>query len=212
MTSEFAELQSATLARDLSTNKTAKELFFELRHMLLNASNKKILRTSPDEIRTKIKYFSPTEALRTTLIEAGLAKNAWCITGGDKNQKRNLEVAHFERTDGAWFDFTLTVREDAGKLEILAYDFEIRLPRGHGAPFLRFDLNLPDHKNQQRDLRCHLHPGSDDILVPAPLMTPAELLSLFVNQVAPTTGRNAARTPSDFEIDWLKETLALHKK
>lgn len=208
----FAELQRVTLARDVATHATARELFRELRKVLVQASNDGLVCTPPHEIMKQVRCFQPEDALRASLSSAGLAANAYCIVGGEKNQGRDPALPHFERHDGAWFDFTLTVREASGKLEILAYDFEIRLPHGHGAPFLRFDLNLPDHTNQARDLRCHLHPGSDDILLPAPLMTPLELLNLFVHEVAPTTGRDAARTPTEFEVEWWQETLALHQK
>ena len=212
MTAEFAELQRDTLARDVSTNATARELFSALRKALLDASDTGLVRTSPQDIRKRIQLIPPKGAVHADLSAAGLAVNAYCIVGGEKNQARDRAVPNFERHDGAWFDFTLTVREQSGKLEILAYDFEIRLPRGHGAPFLRFDLNLPDHSNQGRDLRCHLHPGSDDILVPAPLMTPLELLNLFVKLVAPTAGRAAARTPTKFEREWHIQTVALHER
>ena len=209
MTADFAALQDATLARDVSTKGTARGLFLELRKALVQASNDGLVVTTVNEILTWVRCFRPEGALRASLTNAGLAANASCIVGGAKNQARTLAVPHLTRHDGAWFDFTLTVREASGKLEILAYDFEIRLPHGHGAPFLRFDLNLPDHTNQARDLRCHLHPGSEEILLPAPLMTPLELLNLFVHPVAP---RAAARMPTEFEVEWWQETLALHQK
>lgn len=210
MTAVLAELQRATLARDLSTNQTAKELFGAVRRALIDASNRKLILTPPHKIHKITKLYAPDGALRASLNEGNLSERAYCIAGGEKNQARDRSVPCFERSDGAWFDFTLIVREENDRLAVLAYDFEIRLPYGHGAPFLRFDLNLPDHRNQGRDLRCHLHPGNDDILVPAPLMTPAELLSLFLNQVVPTPGRDAARRPTLFEREWLEQTLALN--
>lgn len=75
-----------------------------------------------------------------------------------------------------------------------------------GAAFLRFDLNLPDHRNEARELRCHLHPGSDDILIPAPLLTPAEMLTLFIDGIRFPTDRGR-RAPTAFEVRWLTETL-----
>src|SRR5580692_11543776 len=52
---------------------------------------------------------------------------------GDKNQKRNQkrskDLPHFERFDGAWFDFALTAFCDfKNPIVLQAYSFEIRLP------------------------------------------------------------------------------------
>ena len=65
---------------------------------------------------------------------------------------------------------------------------EARTPR-----FVRFDLNEPAHGNESRGLRCHLHPGHDDLIVaPAPLMHPVELLDLFPER-SPRPARRHAR-------------------
>jgi hypothetical protein len=112
------------------------------------------------------------------------------------------------RDDDAWFDFTITVRKRGQELELLAYDFEIRFPPGRGAPFLRFDLNLPGHRNADRELRMHMHPGSDDILVPAPLMSPKEVLAIFIDELRRPTNRDQPRDPTKFEIGWYSATYA----
>lgn len=52
------------------------------------------------------------------------------------------------------------------------------LPAGH------FDLNMPGHQNSDKGMRCHLHPGHDDLQAPSALMTPVELLELFVYGLA----------------------------
>lgn len=46
--------------------------------------------------------------------------------------------------------------------------------------FVRFDLNMPGHHNEAPGLRCHLHPGHDDLQVPAPFMKPLEIVDLCV--------------------------------
>jgi hypothetical protein len=74
---------------------------------------------------------------------------------------------------------------------------------GMGAPFLRFDLNLPAHRNEQRELRCHLHPGSDDLLLPAPTMHSHELLWLFLNEIRLPAGRSA-RYPEARDQQWYR--------
>lgn len=119
---------------------------------------------------------------------------------------RDRGVSHLMRDDEAWFDFTITVRERAGGLELLAYNFEIRFPSAMGSPFLRFDLNLPEHRNEDRELRSHLHPGSDDVHGPAPMMSPDELIALFVDGLRRPTNREKWRTPTPFEIEWFRTT------
>ncbi len=46
--------------------------------------------------------------------------------------------------------------------------------------FLRFDLNLPNHNNQDKGKRFHIHPGTDDFMIHSPPMSPLEILHLFL--------------------------------
>jgi hypothetical protein len=168
--------------------------------------------TSQDAIAHQVVLLDETKIheehgkLWKDLAERDLHRGAFCIFGGVKNQGRDESLPHFKRDDGAWFDFSITVREAGGLVELLAYDFEIRLAPGMGLSFLRFDLNLPEHKNQRRELRCHLHPGSDDLLVPAPLMSPPELCALFVYGARLPSDRRP-RAPTAFDVAWLRQTL-----
>jgi hypothetical protein len=66
-------------------------------------------------------------------------------------------------------------------------------------------LNLPGHRNESRDLRSHVHFGSDDHLAPAPLLTPKELLYYFILGMRAARGR----APSEFERGWFRDSLAL---
>lgn len=201
-------LQCYTTERPLALPASADKLLRQIRATLVKASNASKIATSPGEITKHVQLLrEPPPNVLKDLEARELTKNAFCIVGGVKNQGHDRSLPHLERSDGAWFDFSITVREHGGALELLAYDFEIRLLPGMGAPFLRFDLNLPEHRNEARELRCHLHPGNNDLLVPAPLMSPGEVLALFVDGVRPLTSRKP-RTPTDFEVSWLKETLA----
>jgi hypothetical protein len=206
------QLQGDTIRRSLDLPDTANELRRSLRTILTRGRNARKLVTSQDEIARHVVLLSETKIreehgkLWKNLAELDLQRGAFCIFGGVKNQGRDESLPHFRRDDGAWFDFSITVREAGGPVELLAYDFEIRLSPGMGASFLRFDLNLPEHKNQRRELRCHLHPGSDDLLVPAPLMSPSELCALFVYGARLPVPRKA-RAPTSFDIAWLRQTL-----
>lgn len=136
-----------------------------------------------------------------------LSGSCCLVTGscGEKNQDREHAVAHLKRRDGAWFDFTITVRQHPRELELLAYNFEIRFPSAMGTPFLRFDYNLPGHENE---LRSHLHAGSDDVYMPAPKMSPAELITLFTEHLRRPANREKWRAPTAFEIEWARTTHA----
>ena len=109
------------------------------------------------------------------------------IYGGEKDFERTGEKPCFRRCDGAWFTFTITIRPRGGlPLELVAYDFELCFAEpGEGVArpprFVRFDLNEPAHGNESRGLRCHVHPGHDDLIAPAPLLSPVELLDLFLS-------------------------------
>lgn len=205
----LGDLQSYATTRPLTLETDARRLWQSLRVLLIKASNAKKIKTAPGDIARHVLLLDePPPRVRTQLQKKGLHQDASCIVlGNEKNQSRDRALPHIERNDGAWFDFTITVRKGKGTLELLAYDFELRLPPGMGAPFLRFDLNLPRHDNDDRELRCHLHPGFDDILLPAPLMSPTELLTLFIDHVRPL--RETARARTSFEVDWFKQTFAL---
>src|SRR5580692_2822898 len=147
-------------ASSLRLPATAKELQARLRKGLVEASNEGLLTTSHQEILKALRLADPPSSVAADLKKAGKGAGAKCIFGGEKNQGRDPARPHFTRRDGAWFDFAITVRDGGSQLELLAYDFEIRLPVRSGVPFARFDLNLPAHANEEREIRCHVHPGT----------------------------------------------------
>ena len=155
-----------------------KQLLREIRDHLVSACDEGLLVMKPHDVFARLKL--KDSPLGTQPEYTG-------IYGGDKDLKRRGTRPHFLRRDGAWFVFTITVRKrDAAPLELYAYDFELCFPdrRDLEAPlprFVRFDLNQPGHDNQGKGLRCHTHPGHDDLMAPAPLMSPIELLDLFLN-------------------------------
>jgi hypothetical protein len=142
----------------------------------------KLLTQAHDEEKLKTKLHRIHELLKlehSTHHGADVSE----ILGGQRNFKRLLDIPHFERADGCWFDFAILIDQKPKPAEILGFNFEIRFP---GFPkelpvqFLRFDLNLPGHDNQDRGMRFHLHPGSDDLMVHSPPMSPLEILHLFL--------------------------------
>lgn len=84
----------------------------------------------------------------------------------------------------AWFHFTLTVAPRHGQqLDLVAYDFELVFPDGSHPLFIRFDLNPPEHHNEDEGLRSHVHPGTDDFSAPSPLMSPLEILDVLLHDL-----------------------------
>jgi hypothetical protein len=209
---KLAGLQAYTTARKLALPPRAKQLYGQLREELLSASNAGTIRDPPPEVFRRLQLLAelPPQILEE-LRTRSLHHRAYCIIGGEKNQARDRQIPHFQRRDGAWFDFSIVVRERDDHLELLAYDFELRFPPGMGVPFLRYDLNFPQHDNAGRDLRCHLHAGSDDLLVPAPLMAPSELLAVFLDG-AQLAGDRSPRAPTGFEAAWFAATHALYRR
>src|SRR5262249_5563739 len=106
--------------------------------------------------------------------------------GTVRNFNRTKDLPHLtRRSDGAWFDFQLLVEEEGGGAEIIAYDFELRLPPGSGVEFMRLDMNPPGSDNQEDGLRSHLHlnAADDGLVAPAPVMSPFEILDLFLHGI-----------------------------
>jgi len=162
---------------DLCLPEDAGELHKQLRSYLVAASDERLLATKVADVFRWLKL-SPSPL--------GQEPEYMGIYGGEKDQKRIGDGPRFVRKDGAWCTFTITVRARRRQpLELVAYDFELcfpertdwerRLPR-----FVRFDLNPPAHGNESKGLRCHMHPGHDDLIAPAPLMSPMDVLDLFV--------------------------------
>ena len=158
--------------------RTARDVYKDIRRYLLQAADDKLLDGGQARVHDLLKFDSHRNGKHV-------------ITVGDvRNFRRDSSLPHFRRTeDHAWFDFLLVLAERARSVEILLYDFELRLPiEGGGCSFIRFDLNPPDHDNEADGLRSHMHINSDDdgMSVPAPVLSPYELLDAMVHGLVPT--------------------------
>lgn len=150
----------------------ASDLWREIRGLLVSWSNAGLLREPPYDIHRLVKASPPSGGVVALTICEPI------------NFRRDPTQPHFTRYDGAWFDFHITVREARNRpLELVAYGFELRFPDdagAHGPAWIRFDLNPPGHDNDLRGVRAHLHPSSDDWSLPSPVLSPTEMLYLFV--------------------------------
>jgi hypothetical protein len=169
-----AEIQERSLGNTYLEVKNASSLWAEILKCLTTASDEKILKAKQDEIRKLLKKGASSQINKKGYSE---------IMGGGKNFNRIQDIPHFKLHNGCWFDFAITIDETGKPAQIIGFDFEIRFPQKEGetkVPFLRIDLNLPDHNNDERNIRFHLHPSNDDIMIHSPPMSPLEILHMFL--------------------------------
>jgi hypothetical protein len=153
-----------------------------LHNMLFTAFNEDRMRTGTNDIYKWVQLYPNGQPIGPRKA----MKGSHSIVGGVKDFKRRPSSARIVRDDGAFIHFTITFDcNGSQELQMLAYDFEIVFPEGHSPPFLRIDLNSEWHDNKDRELRSHIHPGNDDLLFPAPVMTPEEILHLFIHGLRP---------------------------
>lgn len=154
---------------------TPGNIFDGIRSILLRAVLDSRLQVAPDVIHASV-WLDSSQA----------GKGKWKIEGGDRNVSRseNREPRHAKllRVDGAWIHFAFTLSgHRTGPVELDSYAFELVLPQDREPWFVRLDLNPKDHANDaDRDCRSHCHPGDDDMMIPAPVMSPAEILDLLL--------------------------------
>jgi len=151
--------------------KSAKNLRAEILKALNIALDEKILLTELHEILKLLKLQASS-----VIKQKGYSE----IMGGEKNSNRNELIPHFKLNNGCWFDFAITIDETVSPAEIIAFDFEIRYPPEISNWFLRFDLNTPNHENDNKNMRFHFHPNNEDIQIHSPPMSPLEILHLFL--------------------------------
>lgn len=154
--------------------KSANSLYGEILNCLQIASDDGILLAKQYEILKLVQKSKSSEIKK---------KGYYAILGGKKNQKRDPNIPHFKLHNGCWFDFTITIDETSKPSQIIGFDFEIRFPKREdevAVPFLRIDLNLPEHNNELKNLRFHLHPSNDVIMIHSPPMSPLEILHMFL--------------------------------
>lgn len=90
----------------------------------------------------------------------------------------------FERCDGVRCHFKIVVRESRGQLETISYVMHVDAPTGRAASpsFLRWEC-APTRKSGVDALKeplSHLHPGHDHVRLPSPVLSPKELIVVFL--------------------------------
>lgn len=164
------EIQDRSLSKTLLEVDSAEKLRKQIFKYLNDAHNEEILISNLSKIHQLLKISNGKQG-------------HYEILGGGKNFKRIQDIPHFKLHNGCWFDFAITIDETCKPAQIIGFDFEIRFPQKEGetkVPFLRIDLNPPNHNNDARNLRFHLHPSNDDIMIHSPPMSPLEILQMFL--------------------------------
>jgi len=166
-------LQDRILPVPLIADGTPKQLYKEITSHLIRAVSHEQLMDSIAHIKSHVQLQQDGDSF--TIYGARL---------GRTNFKRSRALPHFTRTDGAWFDFLIAGQcRSTNTMELMAYDCEIRFPDSLPTlpRFVRFDLNLPGHANEAPGLRCHIHPGHDDLQAAAPFMHPLDIIDLCLH-------------------------------
>ncbi|MCC6877748.1 MAG: hypothetical protein IT378_25790 [Sandaracinaceae bacterium] len=138
------------------------------------------------------------------ITESKLESDAFDLTGGRRNFDRKDALADLRMSDGGWIFFAVILRPVNEGLEVLAYNVERVFAKGSPS-WIRFDYNEPEHRNDQRGLRSHMHPANDDLILPAPIFDLEELLDLFLRGYGTSPGakrrkaRKKGKRPGDDE-------------
>jgi hypothetical protein len=164
------------------------DLYEELGHLLALAFQDDKIKTHPKSL---LRMTKPSVA------SVASVEGAVEIMGGAIDFRLTGEK-QFIRHDGARFNFGVIVTPAAPALgyrfELHAYRFHLQFPADAPLKLLRFDLNPPGHANADRSLRCHMHvnTNNEQLPIPSPLLSPQEILGLFIYDFA-LTGRARAR-------------------
>ena len=88
----------------------------------------------------------------------------------------------YRRKDGLACNFVVVVREQENGLEVLSYAMHLAAPDGAQPGFLRweYERERKDGVDAIREPLAHLHPGHDQVRLPAPILSPRELVAAFL--------------------------------
>lgn len=136
------------------------DLLRELRAILIDGHDAGKIRSAPAEIYDMIKVDKKTDI-----------HGRFLITGGDREGERRIKLSN-----GARLSFALIVKEVEAGLEVLSYSFNLKYSKRSLPRFVRFDLIDAPHEDPVKEPRSHIHHGHDRIRLPAPLLTPTEIV------------------------------------
>jgi hypothetical protein len=152
--------------------RTKNDLRANIRALLIGASDEGALSSRLHEILSLLNYSVETNQTRTYVS----------LSCGESMDKGQAGGSFLLKPDGSRLSFALTVVFDGhGPGALVAYRFHLQFPDGSVPPFLRFDLNHePAAHEPLHEPRYHIHPGSNEIRVQIPPMTPAQVLHKLI--------------------------------
>ena len=149
----------------------------------------RIVSILPTEPRTMTSLLVWTKTQLRSVAAPGVDADKLVQMTGGAQQERALVCgersgATFVRQDGVACNFRIVVRELKGKLELLSYVLHLDAPKDHavGPRFLRWEYS-PERKTNVDAVKeplAHLHPGHDHVRVPSAVLSPRELITVFL--------------------------------
>jgi hypothetical protein len=140
----------------------------QIRKCLITASDEGMLRTPVHSILSLLNV-----EMRRGPGRDGVAT----LSGGAALDKEQEGEEFFYRDDDARIRFAITVRFDGASQELSSYRFHLQFPAETVPAYTRFDLNPGPSDDPLLEPRCHVHIGAEDLRVPAPVMSPIEILN-----------------------------------
>ncbi len=174
------ELEARTLSVPPPIPIQPGNLFVSIRTALVAASDEGILRTGPGDIYKWLR-------------KDGGDGEVLLVNGGEGFDKGQPAGEFFLFKDGARLSFSLAVDYRTRPPRLMSYRFFLRLPSGGQPAFVRLDLNPGLKESALVEPRSHIHPGHDDVRLPAPVMSPLEILGTLLFSGIASYVRGAVR-------------------
>jgi hypothetical protein len=123
----------------------------------------------------------------SAVARAGVDVNSLVQMTGKPNAERVLVCGtrggtQFVRSDGVACNFRIVVVENGNSLALCSYAFHVDSPDQAIPPFLRWEFSFERKPNVSatREPLAHMHPGHDQVRLPAPVLSPKELITCFL--------------------------------
>ena len=93
----------------------------------------------------------------------------------------------FSFPSGARLSFSIALRREAHRRELLSYRFQFTFPDKHSPEFIRIDLLNKSHSDPLAEPLAHIHPGIHSARLPCAPLTPIEVLDRVFFVLDPNT-------------------------
>ena len=156
---------------------------------LAERRDERIVAAPPSERGSMTSLLIWTQTHLRSVAAAGVDAYGLVQMAGRPHAERILvcgerEGASFVRRDGVRCHFVIVVRERDDALDLISYVLHVDAPEGEGPcpRFLRWEYS-PERKDgvdAVKEPLAHFHPGHDHIRIPSPVLSPKELIAVFL--------------------------------